>query len=246
MLAAFWEGAASMKLAELAQTSGLSKSAAQRFTHTLVALGYLRKDPVSKEFSLAPRSLEIGLRYLQSSSLVTGSNPYLHSLNRTCQETCSLAEPDGIDMVYVSRFPAHKEMYINMPLGMRIPMFCSASGRAVLAQLGREAALDILRSQPLVAFTANTITSLSRLDALLDEVSNTGFAWADSEYYNGDINISACILDPTGKPVAAVNISAAASRYTLARAKAELGPQVVETARAISSSAAVRPMQMGR
>lgn len=240
VLTAFWEGGASMKLAELAQASGISKSAAQRFTHTLVTLGYLRKNPVTKEFSLAPRSLEVGLRYLQTSPLVTGSNPYLHSLNRACQETCCLAEPDDLDMVYVSRFPAHKEMFVNMPLGMRIPMYCTASGRAILSRLDPDAAMGILSRNNRVSYTASTTTDLDRLADLLAEARANGFAWADSEYYSGDINISAPILDPTGVPVAAVNISAASSRFTLERAKAELGPQAIETARAISGSSAVR------
>lgn len=240
VLTAFWEGAASMKLAELADAAGMSKSAAQRFTHTLVTLGYLRKDPETKEFSLSPRSLDVGLRYLQTSNLVAGANSYLHALNRSCQETCSLAEPDGTDMVYISRFPAHKEMYINMPIGKRIPMYCTASGRAVLSRMNREVAMGLLRRCDRVPYTANTLTSLARLAERLDEARAQGYAWANSEFYRGDINISAPIVDPAGIPVAAVNISAASSRYTLARAREELAPQAIETARAIGGSSAVR------
>lgn len=243
VLTAFWEGSPSMKLADLAHASGLSKSATQRFSHTLVALGYLRKDPVTKEFSLAPRSLEIGLRYLQTSTLTVGASPYLHALNRTCQETCSLAEPDALDMVYVARFPAHKEMFINMPIGKRIPMYCTASGRAVLSRIDRDLAMDMLSRCDRKPYTANTITALDRLQDLLEEARTNGYAWSHSEYYSGDINISAPILDPTGVPVAAVNISAASSRFTLARAQAELAPQVIETARAISGSSAVRHLR---
>jgi IclR family transcriptional regulator, pca regulon regulatory protein len=239
VLTAFSEGRSSMKLAELAQAADISKSSAQRFAHTLVTLGYLRKDDASKAFSLAPRALETGLRYLQTSALVKGANPYLHSLNRACKETCSLAEPDGLDMVYVSRFPAHKEMFVNMPVGMRIPMYCTASGRAILSRLETDVALDILRRSTRVAYTASTITDLGRLKDLLIEARAEGFAWADSEYYRGDVNIGAPILDASGTPIAAVNISAAASRFKLAQAKLELGPQAVETARAISSSTAV-------
>lgn len=240
VLTAFSEGRASMKLAELAQTTGLSKSSVQRFAFTLESLGYLRKDETTKEFSLAPRSLETGLRYLQTSALVKSANPYLHSLNRACKETCSLAEPDGLDMVYVSRFPAHKEMFVNMPVGMRIPMFCTASGRAILSRLDMDVALDVLGRSTRVPYTANTITDLARLKDLLSEARVNGFAWADSEYYSGDVNISAPILDASGTPIAAVNISAAASRFKLAEAKLELGPQALETVRAISGSVAVK------
>ena len=234
VLTAFSERRASMRLPELAQAAEMSRSSVQRFAYTLEALGYLRKDGASKEFSLAPRSLEMGLRYLQTSVLVKAANPYLHSLNRACKETCSLAEPDGLDMVYVARFPAHKEMFVNMPVGMRIPMFCTASGRAILSRLEGNVALDVLRRSTRVPYTANTITDLARLKDLLSEARAIGFAWADSEYYSGDVNISAPILDASGAPIASVNISAAASRFKLTQAKLELGPQAVETARAIS------------
>ncbi len=233
-----------MKLAELAQAANMSKSATQRFAYTLVTLGYLRKNEITKEFSLAPRSLEVGLRYLQTSPLVNGSNPYLHSLNRACEETCCLAEPDGLDMVYVSRFPAHKEMFVNMPLGMRIPMFCTATGRAILSRLSLDTAMDMLERSNRVPYTTNTIIDLDRFKDLLEEADVNGYTWADSEYYSGDINIAAPILDPSGAPVASVNIAAASSRFTLAQAKAELGPQVIETARAISGSGAVRQLQI--
>jgi DNA-binding IclR family transcriptional regulator len=164
----------------------------------------------------------------------------VHSLNRACQETCSVAEPDGSDMIYVARFPALKEMYINMPLGKRIPMYCTASGRAYLSRLPPDEALALLASSKRTAYTANTITDLTRLQALLDEARDQGFAWAESEYYSADINISAPILGPHGLPVGAVNISAAGSRFTLEQARRELGPQVVETARTISSSNLLR------
>nr|WP_236840711.1 helix-turn-helix domain-containing protein [Bordetella pertussis] len=105
LLAAFSEGRPAMTLPELAEATGLTKSAAQRFAHTLWTLGYLRKNPDSKKFSLSPQSLQLGMQYAQTSPLVLGGNPFLHSLNRTSQETCSLAEPDGLDMVYVRVSP---------------------------------------------------------------------------------------------------------------------------------------------
>jgi IclR family transcriptional regulator, pca regulon regulatory protein len=40
--------------------TGLGKSAAQRFVHSLRTLGYLRKDEATKQYSLSPRVLELG------------------------------------------------------------------------------------------------------------------------------------------------------------------------------------------
>jgi IclR family transcriptional regulator, pca regulon regulatory protein len=236
LLTAFTEDRPAMKLGDLALAAGMTKSAAQRFAYTLVSLGYLHKNETTKVYSLAPRSLEVGLRYLQTSPLVKHANPYVHALNRACQETCIVAELDGHDVVYIARFPTHREMFVNMPIGMRLPVYCTATGRAILSRLPDDTAARLLGACERIAFTSETITDLTRLGTLLAEARERGFAWANGEYYTGDINIAAAILAPSGKPIGAVNVSAPSTRWTLERAIAELGPQVVETARAIGGT----------
>ncbi|KDC58945.1 IclR family transcriptional regulator [Bordetella bronchiseptica] len=236
LLAAFSEGRPAMTLPELAEATGLTKSAAQRFAHTLWTLGYLRKNPDSKKFSLSPQSLQLGMQYAQTSPLVLGGNPFLHSLNRTSQETCSLAEPDGLDMVYVARFATHKQMFVHMPVGMRIPMYCAAAGRAVLARLEPDRARRLLQQSPRAARTATTLTDLDALMAELAFTREHGYARSNGEYYPGDITISAAVLDNAGTPAGSVNISVPSSRWSFEEAQAVFGPQVLETAHAISAS----------
>lgn len=223
-----------LKLGAIADSAGITRSAAQRFVSTLVDLGYLRKNNYTREYSLSPRSLAIGSRYLQSNSLTNIANPYLHTLNRICEETCSLGERDELDIIYTVRFPAHKEMLINMPIGMRIPMYCNASGRAIMSCLPDDQVARILNESTLTKYTPNTIIDINKIFDRVEEARVNGFAWADSEYYQADINISAPIVNLSGEPIGAINISAAASRYTVERAREELGPKVIETARAIS------------
>ncbi|WP_454691716.1 IclR family transcriptional regulator [Achromobacter aloeverae] len=236
LLRAFSESSPAMTLPELAQATGLTKSAVQRFAHTLWTLGYLRKDPASKKFSLAPLSLELGMRYTQTSALVLGGNPFLHSLNRTSQETCSLAEPDGTDMVYVARFATHKQMFVHMPVGMRLPMFCTAAGRAVLSRLEPARARGLLERSRRVAYTPSTITGIDRLMEELEFTRHHGYARSDGEFYPGDITISAPVMDAGDTPVGAVNVSVPSSRWSFAEAQAVFGPQVLETAHAIQAS----------
>ncbi|KGD89886.1 IclR family transcriptional regulator [Achromobacter sp. RTa] len=236
VLRAFSEGQPAMTLPELADATGLSKSSVQRFAHTLWTLGYLRKDPVSKKFSLAPWSLELGMKYVQTSPLVLGGNPFLHMLNRNSQETCSLAEPDGLDMVYVARFATHKEMFVNMPVGMRLPLYCTAAGRAVLARLDEPVARGLLERCDRKAYTVGTITDMDALLAELEFARRHGYARSNGEFYPGDITVSAAVLDAGGTPVGAVNVSVPSSRWSFEQAQAVFGPQVMETAHAISAS----------
>ncbi|PAX94400.1 IclR family transcriptional regulator, partial [Bordetella pertussis] len=86
---------------------------------------------------------------------------------------------------------------------------------------------------------ARTATTLTDLDALMAELAFTrehGYARSNGEYYPGDITISAAVLDNAGTPAGSVNISVPSSRWSFEEAQAVFGPQVLETAHAISAS----------
>lgn len=239
VLRAFKEGKPQMSLQELASAAGLTKSAAQRFSHTLWTIGYLHKDPITRKFSLSPRALELGMEYAQSSPFISSGQTFLHALNRATGETCSLAEPAGNDVIYVARFAAHKEMLVQMPVGMRLPLYCTAAGRAILSHLDRAKAVELLSQCDRVAYTATTITAMDALIHELDHVRQHGYSRSNGEYYPGDITLSAAIVGVNGNPVGAINISVPSSRWTFDEAQKKLAPQLLEVAHALTSSCSV-------
>ncbi len=237
LLAAFGAGRPSMNLVEMAEATGLNKSTVQRSAFTLEALGYIAKEPQSKRYRLTPKSLEIGAGYLQTSELIERANPYLHELNRGTQESCNLLEPCGTDMAYVSRFASHKQISIHVPLGQRLPMYCTSAGRAYLSALPPEEAAAIIGRSRLVAYTQNTETDPERLAEIVRKARTDGFGFTNEEYYVGDIAVGAAIVNAEGRPLGAVNVAVPFSRWTLKDALAELAPQLVNTARSISNAA---------
>ena len=139
------------------------------------------------------------MKYVQTSPLVLGGNPFLHSLNRNCQETRSLAEPDGGHGVR-GAFATHKEMFVNMPVGMRLPLYCTAAGRAVLSRLDPDVAHGLLERSDRRSHTAATITGMDALLAELEFARRHGYARSNGEFYPGDITVSAAVLDAGGIP----------------------------------------------
>ncbi|MEO6351575.1 MAG: IclR family transcriptional regulator [Burkholderiaceae bacterium] len=225
----------SMNLPEIAVAASITKSAAQRFTHTLEALGLLKKDPATKRFSLTSRALSLGYRYLQSNLLLERANPYLLELNRNSKETINLAERDGFNMVYIARFPSPVRAIAHMPIGRQLPMFCTSAGRAFLSGLPDEEVRSILNATERPQFTPHTVTDIDRLMEMIATVRETGYAYSIEEYYRNDLALAVALFDVTGAPVAAVNISVSMAYWTLERAKAELVPQLLETANLIST-----------
>lgn len=249
VLMAFGPGSRDMNLPEIAEATGLSKSAAQRFTYTLEAMGYLRKHPRSKRFELTPKTLEFGYRYLLVSPIIERANPYLLALNRYSGETVNMAEPDGADVVYVARFATALHATVHMPIGRRLPMYCTSAGRALLSVLPSQHARMLLESAPRPKINRDTITDVEAIMDMLEETRETGFSYSAGEYYRGDLNIAVPILDEQGQGVAAVNISAPTVRWSLERLIDEMVPQLLETGRLIStvlpSDKAIEPFRRG-
>lgn len=241
VLAAFSAVRRTMTLAEIAEAAAMTKSSAQRMVYTLEKLGYLRKHPLTRRFQLTPQVMRIGFNYLAADTLIDVANPFLSELTNTTGETTNLTEPDGNEMVYVARFVATKFVPIHMPIGSRIPMYCTGSGRAYLSALPLQEALDRLRQMERIALTPHTATDVDDIAARLAQARHSGYATNCEEMFIGDMTIAAPVIGSLGRPVAAVHVVLPTSRWTLDQARERLAPAVIECARGISAS--VRALQ---
>jgi IclR family transcriptional regulator, pca regulon regulatory protein len=223
-----------LSLTELAASAGMTTSSAQRCTHTLVQLGYLRRDARLKRWVLTPRALSLSEAYLSGHALLEQATTHLIDLNQASGESVSLSEPDGLDMVFIARFPSLKRFYIHMPVGRRLPMYCTASGRAYLSALPAADARGLLKRAALRPLTPYTLTEPSQIWQRIQSARGSGFAWSDQECYRGDLTIAAPVFGEGGTPLAAINISAPTSRWTMAQLRAKLAPLLLQTARAAS------------
>ncbi|BBT19462.1 transcriptional regulator [Metapseudomonas otitidis] len=236
VLRAFNAQRRTMNLAEVAEAAGINKSSAQRMIHTLEALGYVCKHPQTKRFQLTPRVMEIGYNYLAADTLVDVANPFLAELAQITGETTNLTEPDGVEMVYVARFVAPKFIPIHMPIGSRIPMYCTGSGRAYLSALEDVEVRELLAASELKRHTQQTLVDPEAILAQVTITRAKGYAINNEELFQGDMTIAAPILGSQGRPVASVHVVAPTSRWTQEEAERRLAPAVIECARAIRTS----------
>ncbi len=240
ILEAFGGERRALNLSEVAAAVGMTKSSAQRCTHTLERLGYLRRDPHVRRWVLTPRSLTMAHAYLSGHPLIEQATTHLIDLNQASGESVSLSEPYETDMVFIARFPSHKRFFIHMPVGRRLPMYCTASGRAYLSGLPAAEAQKLLRRSALKQYTPQTLTEPAEVLKQIEAARAAGYAWADQEYYRGDITIAAPVFGDDGTPIASVNISAPTSRWSLADLRSKLSSVLLETARACSGGTVAR------
>lgn len=228
----------SLNLQEIARHCGFSTGSAQRAAFTLEQLGYLKKEPGTKRYRLTVKAMELGYAYLVNEPLFQSAHATMHQLNQECGESVNLSVPDDEDMVFVMRVHTFKHVPVYMPIGTRIPRLSSASGRAVLSCLPEAEVEQRFESSEVKKHTARTTTDIPTLREIVQLARSEGYAWAEEEFFPGDVNVAAAVLDHAGLPVAAVNISVPKPRWTLDRARHELSPLVMRAARAISKSRA--------
>ena len=245
VLLAFDEDRVNPTLAELAAATGFSRPAVRRLLLTLQRLGYVANQ--GTRWSLTPRVLTIGQHYTATNARIEIAQPYLLRLAEKTDESASLAELDGEEVVYVARVPARRIMTINVAVGTRVPAHATSMGRTLLAWAGPDR-INRFLDRPLEACTAHTTTDPSALRAALAEVRRDGFAIVEAELEEGLLSASAPVRDHTGQVVAALASSTSTGRSTADRLRAEVVPLLVETAQALSSELgfAMRPVAVGR
>lgn len=225
-----------LTLTQIVALTGLEKSAVQRFTATLVRLGYLRKDPALKVYAPAPRLLHLGTSYLRTSPLVERALPRLLAWSRDHEETVNVCELAGQEIIVTYRFGNRQVVSPEILIGSTMPWYATSVGQAIAAFLGKDQRAELLAGTRLLRQAARTITSRALLVERLERVRADGFAFCESECYDEDISMSAPIFGPTGEVVAAASIAVLRTRWRAREARDRWVPQVIELARSISWS----------
>jgi len=228
VIRAFGPEGPELTLSDVARRTGLTRAAARRFLLTLADLGYVRSD--GRRFALTPRVLELGYAYLSSLSLPEVAEPHLERLAAEVRESSSVSVLDGDEIVYVGRVPTSRIMRVSINVGTRFPAYATSMGRVLLAALEPgelEAYLARAKIRPL---TVRTIATAGKLKAELDRIRTQGWALVDQELEEGLRSVAAPIRDRDGRVVAAVNVSAHASRASKDAVRRVLLPPLLATA----------------
>jgi IclR family transcriptional regulator, pca regulon regulatory protein len=224
-----------MGLTELAQLAGLDKTTTYRLASKLIELHYVEQDADGR-FHLALHILDLGFAYLASLDIRARALPEMRRLREELDGTISLCLLDGADIVYVERF-APKRLQASLPVGVgaRLPAYCTAMGKALLAELPATECDRLLRGLKLQKFTPETLTDRAALLRELDESRARGFAVSDHEMVVGLRAAGAAIKDRDGAAVAALSVAVSADRISVAELVREIGPRVREAAQAIGN-----------
>jgi len=201
-----------LTIADVSRATGLTRAVVRRCLYTLRELGYAAND--GRTYSLQPRVLNLGYAYLSTAPIPIAAQPVLEQLSEQLGEATSVAVLDDGAVVYVARAATRRIMAVTLGVGSRLPAYCTALGRALLAAMPPEQAAKELSRFECVAHTRFTVTSRQHLEEILAEARADGFAVNDQELEIGLRAIAVPVRNVVGTTVAAMNVSAQASRVT--------------------------------
>jgi len=219
-------------LAQLAEATGLDRSAAQRIAFTLSSLGYLERTPQG----LVPgrRLLDRACDYLRGNALIQFATPVMLDLRRSSGERVDFSIFDDVSMLFAIRLQSKRETYIATLVGRRVPTFCSSGGRAVLAMSDDATARDILKRSEKKKYTSKTLVTADELWQRILVDRRRGFAAAVEELLPGEISIGAAVTE-RGKPIAAIHVSGSLSEWSVRDFENQMGPLATAAAEALSN-----------
>jgi DNA-binding IclR family transcriptional regulator len=229
-------GLSDLSLTQISQISQLDKSASQRFTNTLVELGYLEKDQRTRRYRPGVELLDLGYTYLVSSRLSEIATSRLIAASKIYGTTANLAIQHGSNVVYVVRIPQENTPFRVTLIGRRIPMFSASAGIVMLAGQSDKEIEESLSSWDFKAQTEWTITDPKKVRARIEAARSDGFAIGVQQSLPEEISTAAPVLNSEGKAIAAVQIPVYMPHWTVEMAQEKIAPLVMETARAISGS----------
>jgi len=154
---------ARMTVAQVAQRTGIPRTAARRHLLSLCHFGYADTD--GKHFWLAPRVLRLGQSYLDGARLPRLVQPFIQRLSMATAETVNVSVLDGHEVVYVARSNSPRVVSIGFHAGARVPAHVVSPGVALLATLKEPALQRWLDSHEFAGFTASTVQTAESFGA---------------------------------------------------------------------------------
>jgi len=221
-----------LSMTQISEMVGINKSTVHRLLATLEGKRFVERDAVTGVYRPGIRLLQMAFLTLEHNDLRRLAAPFLQNLCDQFRENVNLSILDDTEVIYLSIIESPQRVKLAAEPGQRLPAFCTASGKAILAFIPEEDVMSILeRGMP--RYTQNTIHSQKAFFEDIHETRKRGFAISQQEFEDGINAIAAPIFNSKNQPIASVSIAGPAYRLTRERMM-EIGSDIMNVANSIA------------
>jgi DNA-binding IclR family transcriptional regulator len=214
-----------LTLTEIAERIGIHKSTVHRMLATLEAKRFVERDESTGAYRLGINVLQMAYLTLNHNDLRQVAARHLRHLCEQYRETVNLSILDGPDVIYLDVVESPQRVKLAASVGQRLPAFCTASGKAILAY-SPEGIITQVLDQGMHQHTQCTLDTPEKFYEDMEKTRNRGFAISLEEFEDGINAIAAPILNQNKHPIASVAIAGPSYRLSKDR-MLEIGSSVL-------------------
>lgn len=205
------QGGRTLSVRGAAAELNVAESTAHRLLTTLVGRGFAVQD-WSRRYAAGPALGGATGPAVSHDALTELAHPVLTYLSDTIEETAHLAVRNGPMVTYLDGVDSESNaLRIGLRVGHQMPAYCTAGGRAMLAELPNEKVEEIYRGG-LDPWPAARIMTLTALKRRLGTVRRDGYASSFEETERGVISFGVAVKRG-GAPVCSLALAIPSVRY---------------------------------
>lgn len=190
---------------EISKMVGLHKSTTFGLISTLEANKLLEKSDHTGKYRLGLELFRLGTKV--NSTLRHIAIPYLEQLVKMYQETVNLVVMDDLSVIYLEKVESTRSMRISTVVGGRLPLYCTAVGKAIMSNLPMDELLSKLNRMEFTKYTDNTMCDKNSILKSLEKAKLNGYAEESEELEIGLSCVAAPIYNHFNYPFAAISLS---------------------------------------
>lgn len=235
ILALFDRGTPVLTQSRIAKTLGLNMTSTYRYINTLEELGYLEKDPKTKEIRPSILCLMFCNNLMQATDRLHLIKTMVDRIHREHNISIDVALVVNDTLRRLYHREAEETLTYSLPDNSQHCLHNTALGKAYLSSLPEEAMQDKIDQLRLIAKTEKTITKKNRLLAELKKARIRGYAISVEEYLPGLLAIGAPLIDPqSGVGCGAISFDFSILQHQKQEIIERFAGQIVKTARLLS------------
>jgi DNA-binding IclR family transcriptional regulator len=181
-------------LAELATQLQRSRSELFRMLNCLERRGYLSRDPASGKVSLSLKLFALAHAHSATEKLLHAARGPMQALTEKTRESCHLSVLHRGGLLVVAQEESPERVRLSIEVGGMFDASHTASGRLLLAFLGRRECDSALSS--VAPDRRLDPAARKRLDRVLVGLRRTGISTADSETISGVRDVAVLVGNP--------------------------------------------------
>lgn len=194
-------------ITEIAEALQLNKGTVWGLVKTLEGQQFLQQDAATRKYGVGPKLFELGMVYMSGLELNTKGARLAQGLADQTQLVARLGIWDNSTVLVTVLAVPSSEHHLSHQIGPRVPAYCSAIGKALLANLEPSHLSQYLRDVDLQRHTQATIVSRQALRTDLKQTRERGYSITREEMIPGLVALGAPIYGPNRRLVGATSIS---------------------------------------